>query len=101
MAVRRIDPFRVIMPLVQPVVRVAGKHVNVQVPDVLATDGFVVLSDRGAASLWAFGANSEEQLGTATVTFHPAKFLDAQRIDARSGLLIRVLGAGRGLLMRR
>ncbi len=30
------------------VVRVAGKHVNVKVPDVLATGGFVVLADRGA-----------------------------------------------------
>lgn len=44
----RIDPFGVIMPLVQTVVRVAGKNVNVKVPDVLATGGFVVLTDRGA-----------------------------------------------------
>lgn len=42
------DPLRVRMPLIEPISREAGEHVDVEMPHVLVSGGLVVLSDGGA-----------------------------------------------------
>lgn len=57
----RTDPLRIRMPLIEPISREAGEHVDVEMPHVLVSGGLVVLSNRGALAA-VRGTDSDSDL---------------------------------------